>query len=185
MIARVALLPIPAPNRAMKILPNLTAAISLTLAAVAGANLAPLLQEKLPPPEVKPLESLPLGAFSTSLAVKDIKASKAFYEKLDFIEAGGDIKQNWLIMRSNGTTIGLFQGMFEDNVMTFNPGWGPNATALKEFTDVREIQAEFIERGIKPIIEAKPEGDGPAHFVLADPDGNQIFFDQHVKRPKR
>ena len=126
-----------------------------------------------------------LGAFSISLAVKDIKASKAFYEKLDFVEAGGNIKHNWLIMRNGTTTIGLFQGMFEKNIMTFNPGWDQNAKPVKDFVDVRELQAEFKSRDMKLEKEAKADSKGPASFVLKDPDGNMILFDQHVSKPKK
>ncbi|MBT8471331.1 MAG: VOC family protein [Marinicaulis sp.] len=121
-----------------------------------------------------------LGAFSVSLAVKDIAASKAFYEKLGFAEVGGNIEQNWLIMRNDKTTIGLFQGMFEKNMLTFNPGWDAECNTLAEFQDVREIQKNLKTEGVKLDTEADEAGDGPASFALTDPDGNPILIDQHV-----
>ena len=121
-----------------------------------------------------------LGAFSVSLAVKDIKASKAFYEKFGFSKFGGSEAHNWLILRSEeGTLIGLFQGMFQGNILTFNPGWDSNATNLAEFTDVREIQTAVKAQGIQLTTEAEESGSGPASFTLVDPDGNQILVDQH------
>ena len=133
----------------------------------------------------KQKEAMPLGAFSVSLAVKDIKASKAFYEKLDFKEVGGKLEQNWLILQNGTTTIGLFQGMFEKNIMTFNPGWTTDQETLEEFQDVRELQSTLKERGLKLSTEADESSKGPASFVLVDPDGNSILFDQHVPSPKR
>jgi predicted lactoylglutathione lyase len=121
-----------------------------------------------------------LGAFSISLAVKDIHVSKEFYEKLGFKEFGGDIEQNWLIMKNGDHIIGLFQGMFDKNILTFNPGWNQDAEDLDSFTDVREIQKELKEKGIEFDIEADEDTDGPASFVIADPDGNPILVDQHV-----
>lgn len=121
-----------------------------------------------------------LGAFSVSLAVKDIKASKAFYEKLGFEKFHGDMEQNWLIMKNGDTVVGLFQGMFEANIMTFNPGWDQNAQAVEDFTDVRKIQSELKANGVTPVQEADESGSGPASFVVQDPDGNVILFDQHV-----
>jgi len=120
-----------------------------------------------------------LGAFSVSLAVKDIHASKAFYEKLGFEASGGDIEQNWLILKNGQTVIGLFQGMFEENLLTFNPGWDQNAQPIGDFTDVREIQQALKEVGLSLDLEAEA-GEGPAHLFLTDPDGNQILIDQHV-----
>ncbi len=125
-----------------------------------------------------------LGVFSVSLAVKDIKASKAFYEKLDFHEVGGNLEQNWVVLQNGTTTIGLFQGMFENNILTFNPGWNKDKETLKEFQDVRELQSKLKERGLKPVTEADVSSKGPASFVLADPDGNMILFDQHVPKPE-
>lgn len=121
-----------------------------------------------------------LGAFSISLAVKDIAASKAFYEALGFTAFGGDIAQNWLIMKNGDHLIGLFQGMFDKNLLTFNPGWDQEAQALAAFTDVREIQRRLRAQGIPLIQEADEGGTGPASFVVVDPDGNPILIDQHV-----
>ncbi len=121
-----------------------------------------------------------LGAFSISLTVKDIKASKAFYEKLGFTALGGDIQQNWLILRSGSTVIGLFQGMFDRNTLTFNPGWGQDAQPLDQFTDVRELQRELRARGLEIMSSADEKSTGPASFMVMDPDGNPILIDQHV-----
>lgn len=121
-----------------------------------------------------------LGAFSVSLAVKDIKASRDFYEKFGFKIVGGDISQNWLILRNGDTTIGLFQGMFENNSLTFNPGWDKNAEQLETFTDIREIQHQLKAQGIKFVTEADENTSGPASFIVTDPDGNPILVDQHV-----
>ena len=121
-----------------------------------------------------------LGAFSTSLAVKDIEASRKFYEKLGFARAMGDPSQNWLIMRSGAHVIGLFQGMFERNIMTFNPGWDQDARPLATFTDVRELQRQLKANGVQFASEADESTTGPASFMLIDPDGNPILVDQHV-----
>jgi lactoylglutathione lyase len=121
-----------------------------------------------------------LGAFSVSLAVKDIKASHAFYEKLDFEVVGGDAGQNWLILRNGTVTIGLFQGMYDRNLLTFNPGWDQNAQAIAQFTGVREHQRRLKSRGLTFTKEADEKGTGPAGFMLADPDGNPILIDQHA-----
>ncbi|HKQ77186.1 MAG TPA: VOC family protein [Blastocatellia bacterium] len=121
-----------------------------------------------------------LGAFSISLSVKDIKASKAFYEKLGFKEFGGNISQNWLILKNGHCVIGLFQGMFERNSLTFNPGWDSNAQKLNTFTDVRELQRQLKAQGVELMSEADESTTGPASFVLIDPDGNPILIDQHV-----
>lgn len=120
-----------------------------------------------------------LGAFSVSLAVKDLEASKAFYEKLGFSDLGGVPDQNWCILKNGDTVIGLFQGMFDKNILTFNPGWDQNAQNLDEFSDVRELQAQLKAQGVEFETEADPEGSGPASFVLVDPDGNPILVDQH------
>ena len=120
-----------------------------------------------------------LGAFSISLAVKDIKKSKAFYEKLGFQEFGGDITQNWLILKNGDHLIGLFQGMFDGNTLTFNPGWDQDAQELDEFSDVREIQEALKSQGIDLLEEVDPASTGPASITLADPDGNVILIDQH------
>ena len=121
-----------------------------------------------------------LGAFSSSLAVQDIAVSLKFYQKLGFQEAGGDQSQNWLILRNGDVTIGLFQGMFERNVLTFNPGWNAQAEPLAEFDDVREIQQELKNQGLALTTEADTSTTGPASLMLIDPDGNQILIDQHV-----
>ena len=128
-------------------------------------------------------ERMELGAFSVSLAVKDLAASRAFYEKLGFEQVMGEPAQNWLILRNGTTTIGLFQGMFEKNILTFNPGWDPQAEALDSFTDVRDLERMLRERGIEPV-QSAAAGDGPAHVVLEDPDGNPVLIDQHVGRPE-
>lgn len=120
-----------------------------------------------------------LGAFSVSLNVKDIHISKAFYENLGFQTLGGDITQNWLILKNENCIIGLFQGMFEKNLLTFNPGWDENAENLESFTDVRDIQKHLKESGVKMLVEANESSEGPAHFMIEDPDGNQILVDQH------
>ena len=121
-----------------------------------------------------------LGAFSLSLAVSDIQASKAFYEKLGFTEFHGDITQGWLVMRNAEHVIGLFQGMFDSNIMTFNPGWDNQAQPLDSFTDVRELQRELLSRGIELESQADKDTSGPASIMLKDPDGNMILIDQHV-----
>ena len=121
-----------------------------------------------------------LGAFSVSLNVKDIAVSRSFYEKLGFEAFGGDIAQNWLIMKNGDHLIGLFQGMFEGNLLTFNPGWDQNAGNLESFADVRELQKEFKAKGITIDPEADESSSGPASFMVTDPDGNVILVDQHV-----
>lgn len=120
-----------------------------------------------------------LGAFSISLSVKDIHVSKAFYENLGFSVFGGNLNQNWLIMKNGDAIIGLFQGMFENNILTFNPGWDQSAQNLNEFDDVREIQKHLKERGISLQSEADETTSGPASLTLIDPDGNHILVDQH------
>lgn len=120
-----------------------------------------------------------LGAFSVSLAVKDLDASRAFYEKLGFRVVGGEAAQHWLVLRNGTTTIGLFQGMFEKNTLTFNPGWDAEAQSTDPFTDVRELQKELRSRGLKFEAEADEAGHGPAFVMLTDPDGNPILIDQH------
>lgn len=120
-----------------------------------------------------------LGAFSVSLNVSDIHASKDFYEKLGFETFGGDIEQNWLILKNGTTIIGLFQGMFEKNILTFNPGWDQDAQNLEEFADIRELQKTLKASGVKFLSEADETGEGPASFTVEDPDGNPILLDQH------
>lgn len=120
-----------------------------------------------------------LGAFSISLAVEDLEASKAFYEKFGFAVAGGDAAENWLILRNGTHTIGLFQGMFDKNILTFNPGWNNNAEEVEPFTDVRDLQRELKARGVELASEADEATTGPASFTAVDPDGNPILVDQH------
>ena len=120
-----------------------------------------------------------LGAFSISLAVKDIHASKEFYEKLGFDQFVGDIDQNWLLMKNGNTVIGLFQRMFEQNILTFNPGWDQDANPLDDFTDIRELQSNFKEKGLAISNPVDETSSGPASFSIIDPDGNTILFDQH------
>jgi catechol 2,3-dioxygenase-like lactoylglutathione lyase family enzyme len=121
-----------------------------------------------------------LGNFSVSLAVKDLAASRAFYQTLGFEVRGGDPAQNWLILRNGSATIGLFQSMFERNILTFNPGWDAACNKLPEFTDVRELQRRLRELGIEPTTAADESTTGPASFMVVDPDGNPILVDQHV-----
>lgn len=121
-----------------------------------------------------------LGTFSVSLAVKDLAASCAFYEALGFEVRGGDAAQNWLILQNAGTTVGLFQGMFERNMLTFNPGWDASCNTLPAFTDVRELQRRLREAGIEPATPADESTTGPASFIVIDPDGNPVLVDQHV-----
>jgi len=121
-----------------------------------------------------------LGAFSVSLAVKDLAASKLFYEKLGFAAFAGDQSKNWLIMKNGEHVIGLFQGMFEKNILTFNPGWTQGAQPTGAFTDVRELQRELKARGVSMVAEADEGTVGPGSFVIADPDGNPILVDQHL-----
>lgn len=121
-----------------------------------------------------------LGAFSVSLAVKDIKASKAFYETLGFKVFAGDLERNYLIMKNESSLIGLFQGMFENNILTFNPGWDQDAKTLEEYDDVRDIQKHLKSNGISFTSEADESTSGPSSFVVLDPDGNAILVDQHI-----
>jgi lactoylglutathione lyase len=122
---------------------------------------------------------LTLGAFSVSLNVKDLEKSKNFYEKLGFHQSGGDLKQNYVIMKNGNTLIGLFQGMFEQTMLTFNPGWDQNKKSLKKFDDVRVIQKHLKSKGVTMIQEASDTTTGPAYILFADPDGNVILIDQH------
>ena len=121
-----------------------------------------------------------LGAFSVSLAVKDLEASRAFYEKLGFTVFAGDAAQNWLILKNGDHAIGLFQGMFEKNILTFNPGWDGNAHELSAFTDIRDLQRRIKAEGISFQQEADESTTGPASFIVVDPDGNPILVDQHI-----
>jgi catechol 2,3-dioxygenase-like lactoylglutathione lyase family enzyme len=126
-----------------------------------------------------------LGNFSVSLAVKDLGASRAFYEKLGFRAIGGNPAQNWLILQNETCTIGLFQGMFEKNIMTFNPGWDRSGNTLSDFDDVRDIQRSFKSQGLTLTTTADESSAGPASLMLLDPDGNPILIDQHVPRPRK
>ncbi len=121
-----------------------------------------------------------LGAFSVSLNVKDVEASRAFYEKLGFSAFGGDASQGWLILKNGPCVLGLFQGMIPQNTLTFNPGWDQDAREVPSFTDIREIQKEFKRKGVKLTTEADESTSGPTSFTVEDPDGNPILFDQFV-----
>ena len=126
-----------------------------------------------------------LGNFSTSLAVKDIESSRVFYEKLGFKQVGGNIEQNWLVLQNGDTKIGLFQGMFDKNMLTFNPGWDSDRKTPEGFQDIRELQEVLKSRGLSPATEIEEGTHGPASFMLEDPDGNPILIDQHVESPER
>ena len=152
---------------------------SIAIVATAGTAAA----QSNPASEKKTMD---LGNFSVSLNVKDIKASKAFYEKLDFKVVAGKLEQNWIVLQSGNARIGLFQGMFDKNIMTFDPGWTKDKETMKDFQDVREIQRTLKARGITTVApEADEKTEGPAYFKVTDPDGNTLLFDQHVPSPKR
>lgn len=121
-----------------------------------------------------------LGAFSISLAVSDLQASRSFYEKLGFVDFAGDASEKWLILKNGNIAIGLFEGMFERNMLTFNPGWDSDAREIDAFTDVRDLQRQLKAQGVEFQIEADESTTGPASFIVADPDGNPILVDQHV-----
>ena len=123
-----------------------------------------------------------LGAFSISLSVKDLEASKTFYEQLGFTVFAGSMNMNYLIMKNEGTLLGLFHGMFENNILTFNPGWDADANTLARFDDVRDIQKQLKAQGIALTQEAEENESGPASIALVDPDGNAILIDQHVNK---
>lgn len=159
----------------------MNASVSAALAALATVAVITAMTQDSDPKKDAPVQ---LGNFSVSLSVKDIKASFAFYEKLDFKKVGGNLAQKWVVMQNGTTTIGLFQGMFEKNMLTFNPGWNSEKETLKDFLDVRDIQRTLKARGIEFQTTADEKTDGPASFVLNDPDGNPILFDQHVPKPK-
>ncbi len=166
---------------------------SLFIVGLVGASSLSLVGCASPAPDPaatgKPVSqkgtSMQLGAFSVSLTVKDLAASRAFYEKLGFVVVGGQAEQNWLILRSGSTTIGLFQGMFERNLLTFNPGWDAECNTLPSFQDVREIQRTLKQKGVAFATQADETTTGPASFVVTDPDGNPILFDQHVASPSK
>jgi catechol 2,3-dioxygenase-like lactoylglutathione lyase family enzyme len=157
---------------------QLTLVGALVLIALPGATIAQ-------PSQATDKKIMELGHFSISLTVKDIKASKAFYEKLDFKQVAGKLEQNWIVLQNGTVTIGLFQGMFEKNMMTFNPGWTKDKETLKDFQDVRELQRTLKARGLTIEREADEATEGPAYFKVSDPDGNTLLFDQHVPSPKR
>ena len=136
-------------------------------------------------PASKKAEPVQLGNFSVSLTVKDLKVARAFYEKLGFTQVAGDMKQKWIVLQNGSAKVGLFQGMFEKNMLTFNPGWGSDKEELKDFQDVRAIQRVLKERGVPFTLEADEKTDGPAFFQVTDPDGNPILVDQHVGKQKR
>lgn len=121
-----------------------------------------------------------LGAFCISLTVKDLEASRSFYEKFGFKIVGGSADQNWLVLKNGDHKIGLFQGMFQKNILTFNPGWDQNAHKLASFTDVRELQRQLKAQGVQLQVEADESTTGPGHFIAVDPDGNPVLVDQHV-----
>ena len=125
-------------------------------------------------------DTMELGAFSVSLAVKDLEASRRFYEQLGFVPFFGEASQNWLILRNGDKVIGLFQGMFEKNTLTFNPGWDGEAKPVESFTDIRDLQRQLKAAGMEFVAEVDEAGSGPGSFIVVDPDGNPIFFDQHV-----
>jgi len=152
----------------------------LAVVTIVGTITTPSAQTKF-----RERKAMELGNFSVSLSVKDIKASKAFYEKLDFKEVGGKLEENWIVLQNGTARIGLFQGMLDKNIMTFNPGWTKDKEALKDFQDVRELQRILKARGLTMAPEADETTEGPAYFMVSDPDGNTLLFDQHVPSPKR
>lgn len=129
--------------------------------------------------EIKIKEPMKLGAFSMSLSVKDLSVSRSFYENMGFTVFGGSMESNYLIMKNGNCLIGLFQGMFEGNILTFNPGWNENAENIEEFDDIRKIQEKLKGEGVEFLSEADEKTEGPASFMITDPDGNTILFDQH------
>lgn len=163
---------------------GLSLVISFFLGSYFDINMSIPNQDKNPTISLKPsdknMKNVKLGAFSVSLSVKDLNVSKAFYEKLGFSVFAGSMESNYLIMKNEDTLIGLFQGMFEGNILTFNPGWDQNAGAVGVFDDVRLIQKHLKDRGIKLETEADEKTSGPASLMLKDPDGNIILFDQHI-----
>lgn len=147
----------------------------------AGCQSAPTEQAALAPSN-QATRAMDLGNFSVSLAVKDLAASRAFYENLGFTQVGGEAAQNWLILQNGTTTIGLFQGLFEGNILTFNPGWNHASERLDSFTDIRELQRQLQSKGVSFLTQADESSTGPASFMITDPDGNNILVDQHVDK---
>ncbi len=165
--------------------PRIPARLAATiLAGSAALGLGPLLS---PSNDHSPEQGvrMQLGKFSVSLAVKDLTTSRQFYAKLGFEPVGGDPDQNWQVLQNGDVTIGLFQGMLEKNILTFNPGWDGEKKAMADFEDVREIQSRLKHSGIELQTETDPDGTDIGHIVLEDPDGNQIMIDQHVSAPSR
>lgn len=161
----------------------MTRVLGVLLACALGGCASTPAAEARPKPQASD-PAMQLGNFSVSLTVKDLAASREFYEKLGFRVVGGDAAQNWLVLQNETTTIGLFQGMFPRNMLTFNPGWDRSKQTLAEFQDVRDLQKELKRRGFVLTAEADPSSTGPASLMLVDPDGNPILIDQHVSRPK-
>lgn len=155
--------------------------LTLLIGVITGASVA--IAARPDAPAHGGQRSMNFGNFSVSLAVKDLGASRAFYEKLGFRLVGGD-EQHYVILQNETSTIGLFQGMFDRNILTFNPGWDRNSNTLEDFDDVRDLQARVREAGIEPVTTAAPDSTGPASFVIVDPDGNPILIDQHVPKPE-
>lgn len=164
-------------TRLLSLLPALALAAGC---ATAGAPQGPAASSGTTPNASLP--TMNLGAFSISLAVKDLAASRDFYQKLGFEKLGGDEAHNYLIMKNGDALVGLFQGMFEQNILTFNPGWGTSGQEVEPFTDARELERRLLDAGIVPVTRIPPEvaaGQGPASFVVVDPDGNPVLVDQH------
>lgn len=157
----------------------------LLVAAGLAACASGASRERAWSPEPPRRETMQLGAFSVSLAVKDLAASRAFYEKLGFRQIHGEPEKGWIILQNGAATIGLFQGMFERNILTFNPGWANDGRHPETFQDIREIQRALKEQGVAFATEADPDSTGPASFIVHDPDGNPVLLDQHVPRPGR
>lgn len=158
---------------------------ALSTMLVVACGVIAMSQTPEPARQEKEDEVVQLGNFSVSLSVKDIEVSKAFYEKLGFRQVAGELEQRWVILQSGSTKIGLFQGLFERNSLTFNPGWDSDGEPLTDFQDVRELQRILKQRGLELQAEADEASDGPAYLALVDPDGNPILVDQHVPKPTR
>ncbi len=166
-------------------MPRFTPTATVALLVCSLAACAPLQTTN---PSATPVSGEPpmrLGNFSVSLAVKDIAASRAFYEKLGFKMVSGDLSKNWVVLKNEDTKIGLFQGMFPKNTLTFNPGWNSNKDTLPEFDDVRDLQKALKASGLTPNPAADESTTGPAYLMLTDPDGNPILIDQHVASPAK
>jgi catechol 2,3-dioxygenase-like lactoylglutathione lyase family enzyme len=157
--------------------------VTLVVAVLGGCDSSTRREHSLKP--INEGTAMRLGNFSVSLAVKDIAASRAFYEKLGFRVFGGDQAKNWLILQNETCTVGLFQGMFDKNMLTFNPGWDRACNTLTNFDDVRDIQQQLKAKGITLAAAADEASTGPASLMVVDPDGNPILFDQHVPRPAK